>query len=1204
MGNNYSYSDEFFQAIDTILKERLNQVKYDKTSVCTIVSQDENDKTKYWVTDGSLRFEAFSNSVQQYATKSQVYVLIPEGKYENRKIILGKYTSDKEDSAYQQGTENIQLKAFDDFISACILVDLSADTNFKNPQANYYSSDIDLKFHGLGGFTQLGVEFSINSFEVFQSAKIYSGSYGLFFTFKDSNGETLGKTVLDSSQLYGNPYMLTHNQLFKIVLPFDNTINPYTIKNLTIDFYYRDNENLKNITISNFKLYLGYSTEDIRKKLSELSSTNGLIAFLPSGAELKYPLKQDEDIYINWVIEENDKYKIYNNTQSFNNSNYEIAWGQYQNAYQGKNNTLTEIEQALGIYYKDITTREVEVEGGETTEIKDTWLKSFNNSMFDSKQPTISFKVAILQKNEDTSYTSIASNPFYFTNEDLKVEAGASNGVGDSLRLTLKDGDDGVYNIYGNDNRIIDSSYSGTVTMSFLNEALNNDQSATFTVTWKIPTSGTQIAAPEGWAIDGNYYIYSSNNNKTLVYGFKDIYNMGATNNKIICEVTNHSVETDTIFYGSIDLHFGMASTSGTDFNFYITANKKFVTQNDSELKLIPHLKTLNGDTIELTESDDIIWDVIIDESITVNKENLGLPLTTQGNTEVSISTSGLAGAAIVTATLTRNIGYNNNTNNEDDDKLISTQLTNYFLITYWNNNELWDEDKELLSSGAFSVIYDFSGFNPTCDNSVYNLWAIPNTNLGNITWTLSVSAQKAGFYLGLDNRLYAPSFLPFTEPQCFYIKAELSIGGAWWQPIYVARNSYAFTTLNNWTGALTINEENNYLLAAVLGAGKKNTNNQFSGVLMGTVGKDDFTSYTTGLYGFKDGQQVFKLDENGEFYIGNDYGYLEFREGQFVLAVQEFHINSDNLSIDSGNGIQAYDLEGREIFNLSASGENFRLGNFTINSQGFGDVSRFQTGGSGIWFEPNPTANSYFINCTNYGDSSKYFRVGGNGIVYAAGAEIEGTLKADSIIGNGAVNGGSLKILTEQDASASEAYKSKLYISQMKSQPFTYSNTVYHSEIRTSPFWSSLVHYQNNSSKCSIVVGGTGGFGGTWNFTSSAGTDSDYNLKHDIEPLSDKYTTFFDSLVPKRFKYNDGTSDRYHTGFIAQEVYEAFTNAGLNSQEVGAYVHFDKSTINEEHLALRYEEFIAINTMQIQMLKSRVAELEKEIREIKQNEI
>jgi hypothetical protein len=45
----------------------------------------------------------------------------------------------------------------------------------------------------------------------------------------------------------------------------------------------------------------------------------------------------------------------------------------------------------------------------------------------------------------------------------------------------------------------------------------------------------------------------------------------------------------------------------------------------------------------------------------------------------------------------------------------------------------------------------------------------------------------------------------------------------------------------------------------------------------------------------------------------------------------------------------------------------------------------------------------------------------------------------------------------------------------------------------------------------------------------------SDIRYKHSIETLPSAYDSFFNLMEPVRYKYNDGTSDRYHTGFIAQ---------------------------------------------------------------------
>ena len=102
----------------------------------------------------------------------------------------------------------------------------------------------------------------------------------------------------------------------------------------------------------------------------------------------------------------------------------------------------------------------------------------------------------------------------------------------------------------------------------------------------------------------------------------------------------------------------------------------------------------------------------------------------------------------------------------------------------------------------------------------------------------------------------------------------------------------------------------------------------------------------------------------------------------------------------------------------------------------------------------------------------------------------------------------------------------------------------------------------------------------------------SDRNAKNSIEVLPEKYTAMLDQLEPKRFKMNDGTSGRYHVGFIAQEVEAAMASAGISSTEFGGFVK-DKDKDGNDIYMLRYDEFVALNTRQIQLLKARVAELE-----------
>ena len=127
--------------------------------------------------------------------------------------------------------------------------------------------------------------------------------------------------------------------------------------------------------------------------------------------------------------------------------------------------------------------------------------------------------------------------------------------------------------------------------------------------------------------------------------------------------------------------------------------------------------------------------------------------------------------------------------------------------------------------------------------------------------------------------------------------------------------------------------------------------------------------------------------------------------------------------------------------------------------------------------------------------------------------------------------------------------------------------------------------------------------FTSTGAFTSdgaTVATTSDRNKKHDISYDIEKYENFFMLLKPSVFKYNNGQSDRLHTGFIAQDVYDALESCNISTQEFAAYVSVtDRNSDGDaigRSLALRYEEFVSLNTYMIQKLYARVAELENQI--------
>lgn len=119
---------------------------------------------------------------------------------------------------------------------------------------------------------------------------------------------------------------------------------------------------------------------------------------------------------------------------------------------------------------------------------------------------------------------------------------------------------------------------------------------------------------------------------------------------------------------------------------------------------------------------------------------------------------------------------------------------------------------------------------------------------------------------------------------------------------------------------------------------------------------------------------------------------------------------------------------------------------------------------------------------------------------------------------------------------------------------------------------------------------------------TTSGGNTSlsDERYKHGFKDIPDAFD-FIMNLNPCLFKFDDGTSDRYHMGFKAQEVENNMLNTigdtGLTVKynfEEGLDVDLDNS--DTYILGLRYEEFIAPLIQVVQNQQKQIQDLEKKI--------
>lgn len=127
----------------------------------------------------------------------------------------------------------------------------------------------------------------------------------------------------------------------------------------------------------------------------------------------------------------------------------------------------------------------------------------------------------------------------------------------------------------------------------------------------------------------------------------------------------------------------------------------------------------------------------------------------------------------------------------------------------------------------------------------------------------------------------------------------------------------------------------------------------------------------------------------------------------------------------------------------------------------------------------------------------------------------------------------------------------------------------------------SSMNYYINASN-------GNAYFGGTLYTASGTVSKSDEDAKNSIESLDkESVTDFIYSLRPVRFKYNSGTSDRYHHGLIAQEVKKT-----MGDEDWGLYV--DEDPTEPGNKGIRYEELISDLISVVQSQNERIKILEE----------
>ena len=257
--------------------------------------------------------------------------------------------------------------------------------------------------------------------------------------------------------------------------------------------------------------------------------------------------------------------------------------------------------------------------------------------------------------------------------------------------------------------------------------------------------------------------------------------------------------------------------------------------------------------------------------------------------------------------------------------------------------------------------------------------------------------------------------------------------------PIVVYLDTYGNENINGWDGQqLVIDEENGeYIFAPQIGAGTKDSQNRFTGVVMGQNSSPNVDrNNIIGLYGYNSGQNTFGLQANGKAYfgIGNGRIVIDGSTGEATISGGGGGNSASGMTITLNNASGSADTQAIRIGNgnfyvtyggqLNATGAvingtitaaaNSRIGGWIIGEHDF----HSESGGQAY-----VALNSQYLNTATINDDAYYamwagrtsgyaasqytFAVTKTGVLYARDATIKGDITADTLTCNDGTIGG-----------------------------------------------------------------------------------------------------------------------------------------------------------------------------------------------------
>lgn len=905
-----NYGEIICKTVDEIVSAKLQGLSYDITKLCTVVDSSMSHQGKYIVSDGTARYEAYSTD-KSFRNGNQVLVQIPNGDYAMQKTIIGRVaTTDTTPFNYTPPLDTIIKITNNVFDDARTVYGDNAGL-LANGEKRLLGPIYSLENNSeLNGYTRLGLSANFRSW--LTGLDVASGTYGIkVLIYTDMVREagapatnTVYELTFSSTDMIGNPYQFEDYFYQEKVFDISSITN---IQKLEVYFYqdsnfldgngnqvpYYDIDPLlgstnkpNNLFVNDVRLYMGYE--------QGYFTDETLVLHTPGSMTYRYDKTEVKEINLRWIhkIDETN-YELLTD-KNFDTSKYEIHWFKYEPGYQ-------KIDQYAGQDWKEAQT------DGFTYFLAP-----------EAKNQTERVKVVGLIKSISTEEIETASpyfsNILIFNNEEL-VPDQTTLKASTALSIRCLDNSEGNYLLYDQNGKLINEGagkgYTRQFKAMYQGSEITEDLGTINWIKWYFPVSQqTMIVSTdamysensgkksdEEYHYKGTNYVEITRNKRddeqmpqvVQSYAIDNYWNAQKSNNTIICRVSINGVEYEALE----ELHFGKAGSNGTNTTFFIEFtgnNNALIAGNEDPVEVRARLYWGDAETASgIPEGSKVKWEWANGRSSDMSEDQAKYAWF-----ELDEEDSSYCNLFCSTFTIP-----------SDNFMILKAiiKVGNYNLEAYLPI-PIKTSDCSYME-GAKEVIYNHQG-NPSYYDGAYvayygeertedKEWQIEcdeefedQLSESYIT-TLKDMTSRRGYKTISPSPFYAKGF---NDNVCVYCSK-------WSQPILIMQNQYDLAMLNSWNGKeLVLEEENGTILSTMLGAGKKDNKNTFSGVLIGDIATgagNKEANALTGVYGLHEGVISYALKEDGTATFGkNGRGQIQIDGNSGVIKSGDY---------DSGNG-------------------------------------------------------------------------------------------------------------------------------------------------------------------------------------------------------------------------------------------------------------------------------------------------------------